>query len=109
MLISNKEYIKKYNICSEKIFMRIIDRERSRTDRSGKELSLVVFDVDEKPKGKFIKSFIKILNTRARKIDKFGWLNEKQIGILLPSTSHEGGSKFVRAICEQIIMAEFPE
>lgn len=93
----------RFGICSQEVFQIILDRERTRADRNGHELSLLLFDISEENNRKSINQLNKVLKSRARSIDRFGWYNEEYIGIVLPNTDHTGGVKFAHDVCEMIL------
>jgi len=90
-------------ICSKEVFRIILERERSRTDRNGHELSLIIFDLSEEKNDKPLHVLINAFKTRARSVDRFGWYMDGHIGIILPNTTYKGGLKFAHSICEKII------
>jgi lipopolysaccharide/colanic/teichoic acid biosynthesis glycosyltransferase len=94
---------RQYGICAQEVFKVILQRERSRTDRNGHELSLIIFDFTENESIKSVNMLIKVLKSRARSIDRFGWYNKNTIGIILPNTPYKGGMKCARDLCEKII------
>jgi vacuolar-type H+-ATPase subunit H len=94
---------REYGICSQEVFRVILQRERSRTDRNGHELSLVIFDFDEEKNVKSVNMLIKVLKSRARSIDRFGWYGEDRIGITLPNTPYKGGMKFAHDVSKTLI------
>ncbi len=98
----------KLGISSPDIFHLFLERERTRSDRNGHKLSLVLFEMREDVKGKVINLLIKALKSRARSIDRFGWYNAKNIGVILPNTFYEGGVRFAHNICEMIFSNKVP-
>lgn len=94
---------KQHSICNQEVFKIILQRERSRTDRNGHELSLIIFDFIEEESVKSVNMLIKVLKSRARSIDRFGWYNKDTIGIILPNTPYKGGMKCAHDLCKEII------
>ena len=88
--------------CRE-IFQVILDRERSRADRNNHELSLLIFALCDVRNEKRVAALLRALKTRARTIDRFGWFNDGQIGVILPNTNHKGAAKFAHDVCEMTI------
>jgi lipopolysaccharide/colanic/teichoic acid biosynthesis glycosyltransferase len=90
-------------ILSEKAFLRILERERARSDRYGNIFSLIIFEASNsnghKPK---VLIPIDILINRLRPTDEVGWYNKARLGIILPSTPYEGAVKLANDICIQI-------
>ncbi len=80
-------------------FYSILEYERIRSIRSGKPLSLVVFETD----GLNLKSaqnrrLERILAKRIRSTDQAGRLDSRHIGIILPYTSESGAKRLVESI-----------
>jgi lipopolysaccharide/colanic/teichoic acid biosynthesis glycosyltransferase len=90
-------------ILSEKTFHRILERERSRTDRYGDMFSLLIFDTG-KFNGKQAKEFAisDIICQRVRPTDEVGWFKKARLGVILPSTPYKGALKLANDICQQI-------
>jgi len=95
-------------LCPQKVFRIIFERERSRADRNGHELSFIVFDLGEETNEKLINILVKKLKSRARSVDKFGWYDEEHIGVILPNTSYKGGIELARDICSHILIHTLP-
>ncbi|MBN2323612.1 MAG: sugar transferase [Spirochaetes bacterium] len=100
---SNGKGQRQYGICDEDVFKVILQRERSRTDRNGHELSLILFDFSEEESLKSVNVLIRVLKSRARSIDRFGWYNNDTIGIILPNTPYKGGMKCAHDLYKNII------
>jgi lipopolysaccharide/colanic/teichoic acid biosynthesis glycosyltransferase len=80
------------DIFSQNEFEGILKLERARADRSGTSFSLIALEIAnlrEKPRD--LKRMVQALRTRIRITDVIGWLDEKNIAVLLPSTDLEGG------------------
>lgn len=113
------EFLKKLNLINDSLkdknlsiihpveeFQRILKRECARADRSSKKFSLLVFDMGcGNEDGSFINFMTTFLSSRVRLSDEVGWINEKDIGILLPDTSPEGAWKLVEEIRQKISLA----
>jgi hypothetical protein len=87
------------NICSEKEFFVIIERERERANRNNHKFSLILLDLrlsgeDQKATMLFLKKIIR----RIRKIDEIGWYAPRRLGIVLPYTPSEGAQEFADSI-----------
>jgi len=84
---------------------RALARERARADRSGEHLSLVAFtprcDGVEHSTSTLLAT---ILPGRLRVTDEFGWLDDRRIGAVLPTTTAAGAWKVADDVCQ-----EFPE
>ena len=93
----------KHGLLSKEIFRVILERERSRADRNDHLLTMLLFNIGDGERSKIISSLIDILKNRLRGIDRYGWFDEKVIGVILPNTTFKGGVKLVRDICEKAI------
>ncbi len=88
-----------YRVHSAKDFRTILERERSRSDRSGNEFSLISIESESLnrnsgPDPKFLGA----LARRIRSTDEVGWL-EGRIGVFLPDTSAKGAWKLADDLC----------
>jgi lipopolysaccharide/colanic/teichoic acid biosynthesis glycosyltransferase len=98
------------DIPSSNTLRRILERERARTDRTGQEFSLVVFD----PGGRDardtagMRRLADLLARRIRATDALGLFDEKSLGVVLPATPAEGAWKFANDVCLEIPAAGLP-
>jgi len=78
---------------------RVMDRERARAERSGREFSLVAFGlpVAEEYEGeegetreRFVARLARILSRRVRRTDAVGWLDGNRLGVVLSDTAAAG-------------------
>jgi len=92
------------DIPSQETLLRILERERARTDRTGMPFSLVVVDPTMGGRADFahLKPLADILSRRIRATDVVGMFSEKSLGVILPSTAAEGASKFINNVRPQI-------
>jgi len=91
-----KPLIRKYSIHSVNEFEAILRYERARADRAGSSFSLVTLEVEGyHNKDNELKRLLQALRERIRTTDQLGWLDDRTIGILLPSTDLEGAWIFV--------------
>ncbi len=91
-------------ISSKKEFSKIVDRERVRSDRTGREFSLIVFEVSGSKDSQSLLYYLSyILDQRVRCYDQIGRLDKSRLGVLLPETTHEGAHKLAADICSSII------
>ena len=88
-------------IASPNAFHAVLERERARVDRHGREFSLVLFDVG-KTDGEPTRPLARVLTNRTRSIDQVGWLDGRCIGAVLPDTPAEGARKFAEDVCKAI-------
>ena len=75
-------------------FRQIMERERSRADRTGEGFWLIVFTV---PRGEapreMMTELAERLNRRLRLVDEVGWMDQRHLAALLPTTSSAGVNK----------------
>jgi len=84
----------------------LLAREVSRADRSGTELSLVLFRVNARNVETRATARLKrTLEARARNTDELGWFDSRNLCAILPTTSTEGAVQFVNDI--RSLMARF--
>jgi lipopolysaccharide/colanic/teichoic acid biosynthesis glycosyltransferase len=85
------------------VFQALLRHERSRSERDGSEFSLAVFDVSGlNSHGRGIQRVADQIREGMRSIDEVGWIDSKNIGVLLPVTNIEGGRKFAKRVDESI-------
>jgi lipopolysaccharide/colanic/teichoic acid biosynthesis glycosyltransferase len=84
---------------------RILVRERSRADRTGERLALVSF-APRCPEAERATPVLlaKILRARLRSTDEVGWLDDRRVAVVLPTTSAAGAWKVADDVC-----LEFPQ
>jgi lipopolysaccharide/colanic/teichoic acid biosynthesis glycosyltransferase len=84
---------------------RLLERERARADRTGEPLSLVAFGA-RTPEVDAATPILaaKILRGRLRTTDELGWLNGRQVAVVLPNTPPTGAWKVADDVC-----LEFPK
>jgi lipopolysaccharide/colanic/teichoic acid biosynthesis glycosyltransferase len=80
--------------CAE--FSRRLLSECARTDRSGREFSLLVFHGEATP------AMLRTLGERIRVTDEIGWLSQRRLGILLPDTLAPGAQHIRRDLCTRL-------
>lgn len=71
-------------VCSKAEYASVIEREIARADRNGHSFSLIVFAFKTQRLAKNAWSFLQQLRARFRSYDEIGWLDDADIGILLP-------------------------
>jgi len=90
-------------------FFSQIERERSRADRSGSPLSLVVFDLAAVNwDGRAPAEALHLMTMRVRSSDAVGWFSPQSIGILLPETATDGALALVRELDRILERGEGP-
>lgn len=76
-------------------FNRVIERERSRSDRNSHGFSMVVFSITGGDGDRVVSlELAKILQNRMRLTDVVGWIGGDRMGVLLPDTHPDGARKF---------------
>jgi lipopolysaccharide/colanic/teichoic acid biosynthesis glycosyltransferase len=84
-------------------FRTILERERARADRTGKEFSFVVFDLENADKDySTTRHLTSVLSRRLRLTDEVGWFDNELIGVCLAYTSAEGASKFAEDVSQRM-------
>ena len=84
-------------------FWTRLHHERARTNRSGCEFCLVVFDQpNTKSQASLMPSFVEILVARVRTIDAIGWFDDRRIGLILPYTSPDAARHLADEMCQKI-------
>ena len=87
-------------VLSSRDFHKLLDHERSRTDRNGREFSLTAFYLgDIAHDKKLLLHFVEILTSRVRETEEIGWLHENTcIGVILPDTPFSGANKLAHDV-----------
>jgi lipopolysaccharide/colanic/teichoic acid biosynthesis glycosyltransferase len=87
-------------LCSSDQLHAILKRERALADRNGHRFSFVVFEVGDTPVADAtIQHLTRMLVSRLRFTDEVGWLDRRQIGVVLPDTAADGAGKLINDIC----------
>ena len=95
-------------IHSSDAFRAVLERERSRSERTGQIFSLVIFGFNS-GNGTGAASLARLGNDITRKIrksDEVGWYDENRIGTILIGTSAEGAWQFIEIIKKRIVEVE---
>jgi lipopolysaccharide/colanic/teichoic acid biosynthesis glycosyltransferase len=91
---------------SSAMFHALLRHERSRANRDGSEFSLAVFDISHIiSSGRGMRQIVCVIRTKMRSIDEMGWLDERNVGVLLPVTNLTGGRKFAARVSESVTAA----
>src|SRR4051812_48445772 len=78
----------------------ILERERVRSDRTGEKLSLLAFTPRvQEANFETLAYLAKVLRERLRCTDDFGWLDARQVGVVLPCTSAAGAWRLADEVC----------
>lgn len=92
----------------KKAFLGILERERVRTDRTGHEFSIILFNMENAGNHDLdIKALGYLIRKRIRCYDDIGWFEEKHLGILLPHCSFEEADRLGEEISRTIIPKKF--
>lgn len=85
---------------SRRKFRAILERERTRSNRNGRDFSVIVFYLNLlNNKADFVQ-FLSVLNNRIRSTEEIGWLKKNQsIGIVLPDTALNGAKNLAHNLC----------
>jgi lipopolysaccharide/colanic/teichoic acid biosynthesis glycosyltransferase len=98
------------SIHSSDLFRFILERERARAERTGHIFSLVLFGFNH-GKGTdatLMEQLGTVLVNKVRMSDEVGWYEEgKSMGAILPGTTTEGASQFIKIIRKNIGEVEF--
>jgi lipopolysaccharide/colanic/teichoic acid biosynthesis glycosyltransferase len=87
-------------------FRDLIERERSRTDRTGIRFCLVVFKLAARKRDTYrtLYHLAGLLTSRARTSDEVGWVDKTSLGVLLIGSGEQGGAQFGKQL-----LASLPE
>lgn len=80
------------DLLSQQEFLRLVDREQRRADRTGDPVSVIAFTFPS-GNGNDLRKLGGVLKKRVRATDEIGWLDSKVLGALLPGTPWEGANK----------------
>jgi lipopolysaccharide/colanic/teichoic acid biosynthesis glycosyltransferase len=79
---------------------RILERERTRADRTGDPLAVVTFASPSTANGyDTLAAVANALRGRIRLTDEVGWLDDRQFCAVLPGTGQEGARKVAEDVC----------
>lgn len=71
----------------------VLNRERSRSDRTGLIFSLVIYTLAGRDRDARLRALVRILRRRLRTTDEVGWLNDDHLAVVLLDAPHEGACK----------------
>jgi len=77
----------------------ILRRERARADRTGRQLSMVVAELEEGGR-RLLERLARVALSRARATDEIGWFAYQQLCVILPDTDSSGACAFAQSLCE---------
>ena len=104
IIVVNPDTLKKTFYTPEQM-QHILNRERARSDRNGRQFSLMLLEIAPKSTPVPVREIIEKIMRRVRCTDEVGWLSQNCIGIIMPDTS-EPGALTVAQYMEQAFNVE---
>lgn len=91
-------------VLSEEQIKDTIRRETSRSDRTGRQFSVVLFAVTRSDRRWTVSTcrMARVLLSRVRQTDDVGWFDERHLCALLPDTPAAGARIFAARTCDEI-------
>src|SRR5512140_2047638 len=85
-------------------FRDLIERERSRSDRTGIRFSLVVFRLAGRKRDTYrtLSHLVGLLTSRARTSDEIGWFDKSSLGVILIGAGEAGAAEFGRKVAASL-------
>lgn len=92
------------DVLGKRHFLKQMEREKLRTDRSKAPLSIVLFRLDASRREDFggVEGLFRLLHHSKRETDTLGYLREDLVALLLPDTDEQGTQGFLRKIGTRI-------
>lgn len=81
---------------------KLLERERSRTDRTGGEFSLAALRLDGSTSRSKLARLVKNLKPRLRAADTLGWLDRQTLALVLPNTTPADAWNMLRSLPEKL-------
>lgn len=113
--VAERKQRRLHGIYSARQTTDLIQYEKSRSDRKGTTLSMVLFDVsglDRRIRHRFIGDVL----SAVRSTDHVGWLAKSTIAVVLPFTGHDGAHVFLahftdssRTTCVPVELFSYPD
>jgi lipopolysaccharide/colanic/teichoic acid biosynthesis glycosyltransferase len=102
--LTNPRFFPVEDILAKHHFLKQMEREKLRTDRSSAPLSVVLFRLENGETDRFgcVEALLRVLHQSKRETDFLGCLSEDLVALLLPDTDEAGARGFLRKIEEQI-------
>jgi len=104
IVVVNPDSLKKTFYTPDQM-QHILNRERARSDRNGRQFSLMLLEITPESKPGQVQEIIEKIMRRVRCTDEVGWLSRNCIGIIMPDTS-EPGALTVAQYMEQAFNVE---
>jgi lipopolysaccharide/colanic/teichoic acid biosynthesis glycosyltransferase len=87
----------------------LLEHERARTDRTGREFAIAIFHVvGENGHAAIGQRLASAVMNRVRATDEVGWYDEHRIAAILPETTKAGAQCFVHDVCARVSDKEPP-
>ncbi|HEX7524239.1 MAG TPA: sugar transferase, partial [Candidatus Deferrimicrobium sp.] len=89
-----------HTVHSTERFRDLIERERSRADRTGICFSLVVFNHKGRKRDTYrtLYHLVGLLTSRARTSDEIGWFDKSSLGVIMIGAGEAGATEFGRKV-----------
>ena len=98
---------RKNSVYTRNEFQRVLAREKSRTERYGRDSCFIVFEQDaDRLSKRIIRRLINAVSRRVRLVDEIGWVNTKGIGVLLAGATADDGQKVASDIMSNITISK---
>ena len=100
----NVYFLRVVDVLAKYQFLRQLEHEKRRTDRSKASLSIALFHLDSKKNDELgdAEALLNILRNTKRETDILGYLGHDLVALLLPDTDEEGTRGFMKKIANRI-------
>ena len=94
-----------HTINSKKDFYTNVERERARSDRTGDDFSIIIFNLKKvSPRSDLsIQAIADSIGEKIHCYDDIGWFGKNKLGVLLPQTNYEDAKKLATTISDSVI------
>ena len=89
------------DVLPRRAFLKQLQIEQRRTDRSKMPLSIALFRFDKRHGMGDVKSLLDLLSDSKRETDVLGYLQDDLVGVLLTETNDQGAQDFTRKIADR--------
>ncbi|MEI6127311.1 MAG: sugar transferase [Pseudomonadota bacterium] len=95
-------------ISSKKDFLKTLERERARSDRTGHDFSIIIFNITKSgsQKALSIQTLADAIRKKIHCCDDMGWFDKHKLGILLPHTNYGDAAKLAADISSAVFTGE---
>ena len=97
--LQHSYYLPLDHILPKQHFLRQLQREKSRTDRSKAPLSIALFSAVGSASD--VSDLLELLRETKRETDTIGYLGEDRIAVLLPDTNEQGAQRLAQKIVDR--------